>query len=234
MGILWSFLNPLLMLGVYTFFFTEVFNARWRPDSNSKGEFAIALFAGLIIHTFFAECASRAPNLVVSNPSYVKKIVFPLEILPVVSALSALFHMAISIAVLALFQFVITGAVSQTFLLLPAVLVPLVAVACAAGWLLAALGVFLRDVAQTVGVIIMVMMYTSPLFFPIEAMPEKFRGWMYLNPLTVLMTEGRNIMVWSQIPDLAVLARYTAIALLVSWIAFAGFQKARRGFADVL
>nr|WP_295382568.1 ABC transporter permease [Pseudoxanthomonas sp.] len=234
MGILWSFFNPLLMLAVYTFFFTEVFNARWRLESEGKGEFAIALFVGLIIHTFFAECAVKAPSLVVGNPSYVKRIVFPLEILPVVTVLSALFHMLISILVLAGFIIMVNGELPLTFFLFPVVALPLMIVACAAGWLLSALGVYLRDVAQTVGIIIMVMMYTSPLFFPVEVMPEKFRSWLYFNPLTLLMTEGRKLLIWGEVPNFKSISLYLIGACAASWLCFALFQKARRGFADVI
>lgn len=236
LGMLWSFFNPLLMLGVYTFFFTQVFSARWRIGGaqGGQGEFAIALFVGLIIHTFFAECASKAPGLVTGNPSYVKKIIFPLEILPVVSALSALFHALVSLVVLLVFILLFTGGVPVTFLYFPLVFIPLVIVACATGWLLAGLGVYLRDIAQTVGIIIMVMMYTSPLFFPVEAMPEKFRGWLYFNPMTLLMTQAREALLWGNTPDFAALGIYTVSALFAAWICFAWFQKARRGFADVL
>lgn len=234
MGILWSFFNPLLMLAVYTFFFTEVFNARWRLESESKGEFAVALFVGLIVHTFFAECASKAPNLIVSNPSYVKRIIFPLEVLPVISVISALFHMLISLTVLAGFIIMVYGSLPTTFVFFPLIAAPLAVVACSAGWLLSALGVYLRDVSQTVGIIIMVMMYLSPLFFPVEVMPERFRGWLYFNPLTLLMTEGRKILIWGEMPDVRALLIHFLGACIAAWLCFILFQKARRGFADVL
>lgn len=233
-GLLWSFFNPLLMLAVYTFFFTAVFNARWHVGSPRKSEFAVALFVGLIVHTFFAECASKSPNLVVGNASYVKRIIFPIEILPVVTTLSAMFHALISLCVLAGFILILNGAIPVTFLYFPVVFIPLAIVATAAGWLLSALGVYLRDIAQTVGIIIMIMMYTSPLFFPIEAMPEKFRSWLYINPMTLLMTQAREVMLWGHAPDFMAIGRYTAGASVAAWICFAWFQKARRGFADVL
>ena len=234
-GLLWSFFNPLLMLAVYTFFFSVVFNSRWTPDSSEgKGDFAIALFVGLIIHTFIAECASKGPTLITSNPSYVKKIIFPLEIFPVVSALSALFHVMVSLVVLAAFMLILSGGIPITFLLFPLILIPLAIVGCAVGWLLAGLGVYIRDVSQTVGIIVMIMMYTSPVFFPLTMMPEKYRDLLYLNPMTLLMVQARKFMLWGQQPNYLLLAAYTVAALIAAWLCFAWFQKVRRGFADVL
>jgi len=234
MGLLWSFFNPLLMLAVYTFFFTEVFQARWRQGSDSRGEFAIALFAGLMIHNFFSECATRSPTTMIGNVNYVKKIVFPLEQLPLVGMCSALFHLLVSIIVLAVFEIIFFGKIPATFLLFPVVVMPLVIVSCGTCWLLSALGVYLRDLQQTVGIIVILMMYTSPLFFPPEMMPEKFRMLLALNPLTLLMTEARAVMIWGHAPNMAALVYYSSAALVFAWLCFCVFQKTRKGFADVL
>ena len=234
LGVLWSFFNPILMLGVLTFFFTEIFNAKWRPGSETKGEFAVALFAGLIFYYFFSECASRAPVTVVSQQNYVKKIVFPLEIFSVVNAGSALFHFGISTIVLLIFQLFLGNGIPVTFLYLPLILLPLYILGIATGWLLSALGVYFRDLPQIVSVYVLALMYISPLFFDVTAMPEKFRFLMNLSPLTVLINEGRKVMVWGQQPDFPLLATYTAIVSVVALVSFAIFQKLRRGFADVL
>jgi len=234
MGLLWSFFNPLLMLAVYTFFFTEVFQARWKQGSESHGEFAIALFAGLMIHNFFAECATKSPITMIGNANYVKKIVFPLEQLPLIGMFSALFHFLVSMVVLVVFEIIFFGKIPATFILFPVVVIPLLAVSCGVCWLLSALGVFLRDLQQSVGIIVILMMYTSPLFFPPEMMPEKFRLLLALNPLTLLMNEARAVMIWGDVPDMAALSRYTVIAVVFAWLCFMVFQKTRKGFADVL
>jgi len=234
MGLLWSFFNPLLMLAVYTFFFTEVFQARWRQGSDSRGEFAIALFVGLMIHNFFSECATRSPMTMIGNVNYVKKIVFPLEQLPLVGMCSAVFHFLVSSIVLAVFELIFFGKIPPTFLLFPMVMLPLMVMSCGICWLLSALGVYLRDLQQTVGIIVILMMYTSPLFFPPDMMPGKFRMLLAVNPLTSLMNEARAVMIWGNAPDIVALSRYFVVALIFAWLCFLVFQKTRKGFADVL
>lgn len=234
MGILWSFFNPVLMLAVYTFVFSVVFKARWGATESGRGEFALILFAGMIVYTLFSECVNRAPGLILGNANYVKKVVFPLEILPWVIMGSALFHALISLAVLFLFHAFVYGAPPWTALLLPAVLLPLVLLTLGLSWFLAATGVYLRDVGQTVTILTTVLMFLSPLFYPVEALPEDYRVWLHLNPLTFIMGQTRDVLIWGRTPDWGGLAAYAAGGLAVAWLGFAWFQRARRGFADVL
>jgi lipopolysaccharide transport system permease protein len=235
MGLLWSFLNPVLMLGVYTFVFSVVFNARWGVGSDeTKADFALILFVGMIVHGIFAECVNRAPSLILGNVNFVKKVVFPIEILPWVAMGATLFHAAVSVGVWGVFFVIIKGYLPWTIVFLPLVALPLVLGTLGFAWFLAATGVYLRDVSQTTGIFTTVLMFLSPIFYPASALPESYRGLLELNPLTFLIEQAREVMVWDRLPDFAGLAAYTLGALAVAVIGLAWFQKTRRGFADVL
>lgn len=233
-GIFWSFVNPVLMLSVYTFVFGVVFKARWGGGGESKTEFALVLFAGLMVYNFFSECLIKAPGLVVSNANYVKKVVFPLEILPWVLIGSALFHTMVSFTVWLLFYAILFGAPQVTIFLFPVVVVPLVLVAMGAAWALASLGVYLRDISQFIGVLTLMLMFLSPIFYPATALPEKARQFLFLNPLTPAVEESRQVLFWGVWPDYTMLGAYGVVSLLVAWLGFAWFQRTRKGFADVI
>lgn len=233
-GILWSFFNPLFMLGVYTFVFSVVFQARWGGGTGSKTEFALVLFAGLMMFTLFADCINRAPSLILSNVNYVKKVVFPLEILPVVTLLSAMFHMLISLSVWFLAYGVFFGMPHATGLLLPLIVLPFVMFIIGLSWVLASLGVYLRDVSQIIGIVTSVLMFLSPIFYPVSALPENYQHLLYLNPLTPVVEMTRDVLFWGKTPDLVVLCIYWLATAVIAWFGFAWFQKTRKGFADVL
>ncbi|MCG9555988.1 ABC transporter permease [Vibrio pomeroyi] len=233
-GLMWSFITPLLMLAVYTFVFGEVFNARWHTQSESSGQFALMLFAGLIIFNLFSEVVNRAPSLIIVNVSYVKKVVFPLEILPLTVVYSALFHCLVSIAVWLCAYIALFGTPHITILLLPIILAPLVILTLGLAWLLAGLGVFIRDIGQMVGLLTTAMMFLSPIFFPITSLPEQYRDFVYFNPLTLPIEELRLILFWGEMPNWDRIGGYSAIALLIASTGFYFFQKTRKGFADVL
>ncbi len=236
MGLAWSFFNPLLMLAAYTFVFGAIFQARWpeRSLGHSKIEFALILFAGLIVHSVMAECLNRAPAVITSNANYVKKVVFPIEVLPVVALLSALFHAAVSTVVLVLAILIVTGNVPVTAIAFPLVLVPFVFGIAGAAWLLASLGVFLRDVGQTVGVTMMLLMFLAPIFFPLAAVPSEFKAVVMLNPLTYFVETSRDVLLWGEWPDPIAWLIAAAIGMLVALLGLWWFQKTRKGFADVL
>ena len=233
-GLAWSFFNPLLMLAVYTFVFSVVFKARWGVDTSGHGDFAVILFVGIIVHGVFAECVNRAPGMILNNASYVKRVVFPLETLPWVAMGATLFHSLISLIVLLIAQLLLRGEIPITALWLPIVILPLIIATMGASWLLAAFGVYLRDIGQITGILTMVMLFMAPVLYPIEALPEKIRPWIYLNPLTFIIEQAREVLLWGHMPDFIGLGKYTIGALLVAWLGFAAFQKMRRGFADVL
>ncbi len=235
MGMAWSFFNPVLMLVIYTFVFSVVFKARWGNGvDESKSVFAIVLFVGMIVHGLFAECINRAPSLILSNVNYVKKVVFPLEILPWVSFGSALFHGAISLVVLLAAQLILTHQLVWTALLFPFMLLPLVFATMGFAWLLAGLGTYIRDIGQITGMFTTVLMFLSPVFYPISALPVQYQTWLQLNPLTFIIEEGRNTLIFGKVPDIGQWGAMLMAGLLIAWAGFAWFQKTRKGFADVL
>lgn len=234
LGILWSFINPVFMLAVYTFIFSVVFKARWSSGSDSKTEFALVLFAGLIVFNFFSECVNRAPGLILSNANFVKKVVFPLEILPWVSIGSALFHGAISLTAWLLAYIFIFGAPHATVLLMPLVILPLLLFTIGITWILASLGVFLRDVAQFIGLATTVLMFLSPIFYPVTALPDHYQHLLFINPMTPAIEQTRAFLYWGVTPNWQMTISYLVTSSATAWLGFAWFQKTRKGFADVI
>ena len=234
MGVAWSFFHPLLMLAVYTFVFSSVFKAQWSVHTSTTANFAIILFSGMITHTLFAECANRAPELIFKNPNYVKKVIFPLEILPIVSLSAALFHYLISLGVLIIAIAFSIKTINWTVIFIPLILTPLALVVLGISWILASLGVFIRDISQGIGIVTTIMMFLSPTFYPISALPEPYQHWLMLNPITFIIEQTRAVLIWGEIPDWNGLMIYYIIAIIIAWCGFAWFQKTRKGFADVL
>lgn len=234
-GLAWSFLNPLLMLAIYTFVFSVVFKARWGADgADDKVGFAIVLFVGMIVHGLFAECVNRASGLIIANSNYVKKIVFPLEILPSIALGSALFHAAVSTIVLLLAMLMNGTTIHMEALWAPVLVLPLAAAALGFSWFLASLGVFLRDVGQLTGIFTTALLFLSPVFYPVAAMPEEFRAVMQVNPLTSVIEQMREAVIWGHAPDWSQYLIQSLVGILLAWAGFWWFQKTRKGFADVL
>lgn len=234
LGLLWSFFNPVLMLATYTFVFSVVFKARWLAGSDSRTEFALVLFAGLMLYNFFAECVTRAPGVILTNTNYVKKVVFPLEILPVVIMGSAFFHFLVSLFVWLIFYLIFFGLPPPSGVLLVILLFPFILMTLGLSWFLASIGVYLRDVSQVITLATSALMFLSPIFYPITALPEDYRWLLQINPLTFIIEQARDVMIWGNGPDWSGLAFYTLLAAMIAWGGFAWFQKTRKGFADVL
>jgi lipopolysaccharide transport system permease protein len=235
MGIFWSFIQPVLMLAVYTFVFSIVFKAKWGgSEEESRTAFALILFVGLIMHGLLAEVLNRAPSLIISNVNYVKKVVFPLEILPVISIVSALFHTLISLLVLLIALLAINGSIPWTAVLIPIVLLPLITLVLGLAWLLAAFGVFIRDIGQTIGIITMIMLFMSNVFFPLSALPVKMHPYIMANPLTFIIEQSREVLIFGHVPEWSGLFVYMSVAGTIAWLGYSVFQKMRKGFADVL
>jgi lipopolysaccharide transport system permease protein len=235
LGVLWSFINPLLMLSVYTFVFSVVFRASWRPDVESPpAEFALTLFAGLTAFGLLSEVMIKAPGLVLAVPSYVKKVVFPLEVLPVVAVGAALITSLLSAGLIVLGALVLSGSVSPTLFLLPVAYTPLVLLCLGLAWFLASLGVYVRDIAQGIGVVTQVLFFLSPVFYPQSAVPQPWRDALNLNPMTHVVTSFRQILLWGQWPEGSAWLHWTGVSLLVAVLGYTWFMKTKRGFADVL
>lgn len=233
-GTLWSFFNPLMMLVIYTFVFSVVFKARWSGGSDSKVEFAMILFSGLLVFNILSECLNRAPTLVLMNVNYVKKVVFPLEILPLVSLGCSLFHGAVSLLVWVLFCLVFFGVPPATAWLFPVVILPMLFLILGLSWFLASLGVYLRDVSQVILLVTTALLFLSPIFYPVSALPADIQQVMHFNPLTSIIEDVRGVLVEGRFPHGDTYVLRLTVAIVVSWAGFAWFQKTRKGFADVL
>lgn len=234
LGTLWSVLIPLMMLGVYTFVFSFVFRMKFGELSGGRGEFALMLFSGLIVFNLLAECLNRAPSLMLENVSYIKKIVFPLEALPWVMLLGALFNAAVSTGVLLVGYLIFLGLPPLTALLFPLMLVPLAVLSLGASWLLASLGVFLRDLRQFIPVLTTILLFMSPIFYPREAVPAPFQPLLNISPLATSIEAARAVLFAGNLPNAWLLAGNLVLAWLVAWLGLWWFTKTRKGFADVV
>lgn len=234
MDLSWPFLNPLFMLAIYTFIFSVVFKARWNFGSESKLEFALVLYLGLIIFNIFSECINYAPTLVLNNVNYVKRVVFPLEILPLVSIAASLFYALISLVIWMLVYIIAIGPPSSTIVFLPFVIIPFSLFTLGICWFLAAIGVYVRDISQVVSILTSALMFLSPVFYPIDSIPEPYQFIFKLNPLTPVIEQMRNIFMWGVLPSWKSLIFLSLASFFVAWLGFAIFQKLRKGFADVI
>jgi lipopolysaccharide transport system permease protein len=234
-GIGWSFITPLAMLAVYTFVFSQVFKARWGGlEQAGPMGFAVNLFAGLIVFNLFSECVSQAPSLVACNPNYVKKVVFPLEILGCVAVGNAGFHALTSLLILLVFELVAYQHLPLTLLWLPLVWLPLILGSLACTFVLSAAGVFLRDIGQLIGVGLNMLMFLSPIFFPLSALPAKWQPLLQLNPLSQIIEQTRRVAIQGFNPGFAYVVAGTFVSLTACELSFRAFKKSKRAFADVL
>jgi len=234
LGIVWSFVNPLLLLVIYTLVFSVAFKAKWGGGDESKIAFAIILFSGIIIHSFFSECLIRAPILIVSHTNYVKKLLFPIEILPSMVLLATLLQFIVSFGILLVFSLSVGIDVQGSALLIPIALIPLILMTLGISWILASLGVYLRDLAQAMTFITTAALFLAPIFYRIEALPETYRDLLAWNPITLPVIQLRNLLLWDKPFLWGAWAVSLAIGVSICQIGYWWFQKSRHGFADVL
>jgi lipopolysaccharide transport system permease protein len=236
LGTVWSLIVPLFMLLVYTFVFGTIFHASWEGQANSSsfGQFGLILFAGLTPFNFFSEVVNRGPTLILAVPNYVKKVVFPLEVLPVVAVGTAAINSLISVGLLLVVSLLVRQSIAPTIVLLPLAFLPLLLLCLAASWFLAGLGVYVRDVGQSVGVILQILFFLSPVFYPVSAMPAPFRVWLAYNPLTTILDGFRRVLLWDTLLAWKPWAVWTLVSALAAWLAYAWFMRLKKGFADVL
>jgi len=234
-GMIWSFVTPLMLLAVFSFVFSVIFKSKWgvSPDEG-KFQFAMTMFCGMTVFNIFGECISRAPTLILQYPNYVKKVVFPLEILPVAALGSSLINAALSLAILIPAVLLFSHAWPSTIYLFPLVLIPICAFALGFGWFLASMGVFIRDIAQPVSVIVQMLFFISGIFFPPSAIPEEIRSFVQLNPLVGILEDARRTLMWGQYPDWSSLALVTLFSLIVMQLGYLWFMRTKRAFADVI
>jgi lipopolysaccharide transport system permease protein len=235
LGLLWSLLNPLVSLAVYTLVFGVVLKAKFDPASEvGTAQYALHLFCGIVLFNVFAGVASRAPFCIVDQPNLVKKVLFPLEIFPVAilggSLANAGFGLCILVAALVLFS----GAMSLTALLFPLTLIPLCALSLGTGWFLASLGVFIRDVGLAMGLVLQLLFFASPVIYPLSAAPPTFQWVLRLNPLTTILEEARHTLLMGQSIDWGPWWAVTLVSLGIMQFGYIWFMKSKRVFADLL
>ena len=235
LGVFWAVVTPLIMLGVYAFVFSVIFGARWGLPHESKLDFALTLFAGLLVFNVFADTIGRASTLVTGNPSYVKRVVFPLEILPVVALYAAMIQGAFSLVILLLAWLGVHHTVSTTIWLFPVVLVPLCFLALGSSWILASLGVFIRDIQHPVAILVQVLVFMSGIFFPLTALPYNY-AWilLHVNPLVPIIEDARRTLIWGRMPDWKMWAFTTITSFVLMLFGYWWFMRSRKAFADVV
>ena len=235
LGFGWCLMQPVVMLAVYTFVFSTVFKSRWigMEDAGSLG-YSLNLFVGLIVFNMFADCIGPSPGLVVSNKNYATKVIFPLELLGATTLGSATFQALTSTLILFVFELLAFQRVPLTFFLLPLVWLPLFFGCLSLTWVFSSLGVYFRDLDQLMPMFLSIMMFLSAIFYPISSLPERIQPLMHLNPLAIVIEQTRLIVIEGQLPNLTYILLGTICSLIACEIAYRGFQRARRGFADVL
>lgn len=236
LGLVWSFAHPLMMLAVYTFVFGIVFKSRWGGagfDDNNAA-FPLIMFCGMAVFNVFAESVNSSAGLIVGNPSYVKKVIFPLEILPIGNVLTSLVFSLAWFALLLIGTLFFLHHISWTIFLLPLTLIPLLLISCGVSLFIASLGVYLRDIQQLVIIITQMLFFMTPIFYPISIVPEKLRWILEFNPLSPIVEETRNVLLYGHLPDPLVCLEIYVISFIIFQLGLAWFMKTKKGFADVL
>jgi len=234
LGFAWTFITPLIMLIVYTFVFGQIFQSKWQVNSSNPMEFSLILFCGLTVYNIFSETISRAPQLIITNVNYVKKVVFPLEIFPFVSLGSALVNGTVNFILLLIFQLLITGKLYWTLVLFPIVLLPLLIMIIGISWFLSSLGVFLRDIGYVITISIQALMLLSPIFYPSTSVPDQFQWFFQINPIAYFVEAARAVVLFGEIPQIITYLKFLLSAILISFLGYWWFRRTKSGFSDVL
>lgn len=230
----WSIIYPLLIVLIFWFVFGIVFKTRWGVQQVSDGDYIVIAMVGMIIHGLFVEVLGKSPSLVLAQPSYVKKVIFPLEILPITALLSALINAAIMFAIILAAAVLVRGALPWTVLLVPVVLLPFVIFLVGVALFFSSIGVYVRDLQQVVVLIGMAALFMAPIFYPLTTVPESYRWLLWLNPLTFIVEQTRGVALFGELPDWSGLGLYALAAIAFTWAGLVWFQRIRKGFADVL
>lgn len=237
LGALWPIILPLMMLLIYTFVFSVVFQAKWSAGTGQKtppGEFALVLFAGLTPFNFFSAVITRSPGLILAVPNYVKKVVFPLEILPIVIVGAALITSLINVGLILIGGLLVFHSFPLAIFLLPLVYVPLILLTVGLGWFLSSLGVFVRDVGQAINIVVQVLLFITPIFYSADQVPGSLKFLVILNPLSPIIDSFRRILIWNQLIDWSAWVAATLLSGLVAILGFAWFSATKRAFSDVM
>lgn len=235
LGILWNFILPLVMLAVYSFIFGVIFKARWDQQmTDSKAEFALILFVGITLYNVFSETVGASPTLIITNVNYVKKVIYPLEILSMTSIGNSLVQLLFNLVIILLGKAIIIRHFDFMILFFPLVLLPLLLLVLGISWILSGIGVFIRDMRQAATIIILIFGYITPVFYPISSVPESFRWVMYLNPMTAIVNNARRVLIYGEFPDWLSLLITFFISYLIMLIGLMFFRKVKSNFSDAI
>jgi len=237
LGVLWPVIVPIVMLLIYTFVFSVVFQAKWSTSAGQetpRGEFALILFAGLTAFNFFSSAITRAPGLILAVPNYVKKVVFPLEILPVVVVGAAFITSLINIVLILVGCLLVLHSLPMTALLLPLAYIPLILITLGLTWFLSSLGVFVRDIGQAIPVLVQILFFMTPIFYSADRVPNALRFLIILNPLSSIVDGFRRVLIWNEFIDWRAWGTVTLISALVAILGFAWFSVTKKAFSDVM
>ena len=235
LGMLWAVLTPLLMMALYYFVFGLIFGRSYGVlEQESEIEFALGLFLSLNLYQFMAEVLMVAPLVIVNRPNLVKKVVFPLDIIPAATLGAALFHLLISLGLFIVGLAVFGNGFNVNNLWFPVILLPLLFLTMGLSWLLASLGVFLRDISHIMQVVTTVILYASAVFYSASMVPTEIWEFLKFNPLIHIIELSRNVLLWNLSIDLNYLVYLYGLGLLTLFLGYGVFQKLKPAFADVL
>jgi lipopolysaccharide transport system permease protein len=235
LGLAWSLLNPLLILGLYVFVFGFIFGGHFGVlPHESRVDYALGIFLGLSLFQFLAEIITVTPGLVVANPNFVKKVVFPLEILPAATVGAAVFHLVISLTLVLAGVALFGGGLTAGVCWLPVLVLPLALFALGLAWIIAALGVFLRDLSQLAQFLSMTLLYSSAVFYPVEKIPAALWQLLRFNPLLLTVDLARNAILWNRALNPRHLAYVFVLSLLMCYVGHRLFRRLKPAFADVI
>lgn len=234
LGMLWAIIVPMLMIVIYTFVFSIVFRPQWISEQGSRFEFALMMYCGLVAFNMLSDVIGRSSGIIAANVNYVKKVIFPLELLPVMITMTALFNSCVSLVVLVIAKLILTHSISVTLPMVVIVYIPLVIFTIGVSLILASVSVYLKDIASAVSVLITVLMYISPVFFTVDSVPAPYKIVCEINPLTYMIENFRNVVLYGTMPDWKYMLISCVVAVLTAWIGGIVFRRLKEGFADVL
>lgn len=237
LGALWTIIVPIMMMLLYTLVFSVILQAKWdigTSPTTPKSEYALILYAGLTAFNVFGTVINRAPGLVLAVPNYVKKVVFPLEILPIVILGSSLFTCLINVVLILIGSLLVYHRISLTIWLMPLLLLPLIFLSLGLGWFLSSLGVFIRDISQATSIFVQILFFITPIVYPANLVPSNLGFFLTLNPLAMIIDGFRRSLLWGEMFDWKTWGIVTLISIIIAILGSAWFSVTKRGFADVI
>ena len=235
LGLLWSVITPLAMLAVYTLVFSVIFQARWAEiDLGSRFDYALFLFAGLIPFNIVSETSLDASRLILARPNLVKRVIFPLEILPVSLLLSVFVQSLLNLSILLIAMLVLLKSIPLSLLYLPLVYLPLLFLCQGLAWFLASLGVFLRDLDPFLRIFLQILFFLTPIIYPFSAVPVSLQRLLWINPLTYFVAQFRDLLLQGRAPAWGPYGVLAIISIGVFWAGYLWFVRSKKAFGDVV